>query len=102
MANENNQETQSVLWNWIAASLIASFVAGSIPTLLIFYVGFRYETEFVTALAMLALVGFCQSYFLFKNRLAQKGLTILGASLMIFSLLVNIALAYTGIYSFSS
>jgi hypothetical protein len=91
-------ETRSALWNWTVASLIAAFIAGSIPTLLIFYVGFRYETEFVTSLTMLAMIGFCQSYMHLQKKSLQQLVTLVGATLAVFSVLVNLALSYNGVY----
>jgi hypothetical protein len=84
-------------FNWLIASLFCSFVAGSIPTLLIFYVGFRYETEFITGLTLLALIGFCQLYALLRTTSAKSILALAGASLGAVSVLLNIALAFTGI-----
>jgi hypothetical protein len=94
----NHKDTQSALWSWITGSLLASFVGGAIPTLLIFYVAFRYETEFITDLTLLAVIGFCQAYILLKNRTAQIVLLSIGAVLILFSLYVNVALALTGMY----
>ena len=93
-------EIRSDLYNhfdWTVVSLSASFVAGSIPTLLLFYVGFRYETEFVSSLMLLGMIGFCQGYMLFRNAMVRKFYTVIGASLMVFSCAVNIALALSGI-----
>jgi hypothetical protein len=83
--------------DWTVISLITSFVGGSIPTLLIFYVGFRYETEFITGLLMLGLIGFCQSLVVLKNRVSQRAIAVIGISLMLFSILANIVLAFTGV-----
>jgi hypothetical protein len=91
-------ETQPALWNWIIGSLIASFIGGAIPTLLIFYVGFRYETEFITSLSLLAILGFCQSYRLLKSPVARNMVSIACVVLNLFSIYVNIALSFNGIY----
>ena len=84
-------------FDWTVVSLLASFVAGSLPTLLIFYVGFRYETEFITGLAMLGMIGVCQAYRLAKTPLAYTIWTATVAGLGIFSILANLALAFTGL-----
>jgi hypothetical protein len=81
-------------------SLFAAFLAGAIPTLLLFYVGFRYETEFITGLLMLGLIGLCQAFSNFPKPSGQKLVTFLGASLLTFSVLANIALALTGVTSY--
>jgi hypothetical protein len=84
-------------FDWTVISLLASFVAGAIPSLLLFYVGYRYETEFVTGILMLALIGFCQALILFRAKAAQKLVALIGGVLLFFSILANIALAFTGI-----
>ena len=94
----NIDDAPSVLWTWITGSLLASFVGGAIPTLLIFYVAFRYETEFITGLTLLAVIGFCQAYMLLKNRTARIVLLSIGAVLILFSIYINVALAFTGMY----
>lgn len=85
------------LFNWTILSLLGSFLAGSIPILLLFYVGFRYETEFITSLTLLGLIGFCQGCLVLKNMTARKLFAITGASVAIFSVLVSIALAFAGL-----
>ena len=95
---ENKGETLSVQWNWITGSLIGSFIGGAIPSLLIFYVGFRYETEFITSFSLLAILGFCQCYKLLKSQTAQTFVSIAGIVLILFSVYVNLALSFNGIY----
>ena len=84
-------------FDWTVLSLLFSFAAGSITTLLLFYVGFRYETEFITGLSMLALIGFCQVYTLMKKPAAKKVVAVVGAGLGSLSVLLNLALAFNGI-----
>jgi hypothetical protein len=98
-----NKDIRSNRYNpfdWTVVSLFAAFLAGSIPTLLLFYVGFRYETEFITGLLMLGLIGLCQAFSNFPKPSGQKLVTFLGASLLTFSVLANIALALTGVTSY--
>jgi hypothetical protein len=100
LSSLRNKETRSDLYNhfdWTVVSLVASFVAGSLPTLLLFYVGFRYETEFLTGILMLGLVGFCQGLMLLKNIVSRKVIAGIGSILIVFSILVNIALAFSGV-----
>ncbi|HSJ88600.1 MAG TPA: hypothetical protein VK909_15420, partial [Anaerolineales bacterium] len=92
----NKNQDLSILWTWITGSLIGSSIGGAIPTLLIFYVAFRYETEFITGLTMLAVIGFYQVYRLLQSRTARIVLLFIGTVLILFSVYVNIALAYTG------
>ncbi len=82
-------------WTWLG--LLGASVAGALPTLLLFYVGFRYETEFIASLTLLALVGFCQGYVLIRNHAARQVYAGFGILLILFSVLINMALAYTGI-----
>ena len=84
-------------FDWTALGLLGSFIAGSIPTLLLFYVGFRYETDFLPSLTLLALIGFCQGYQLLQNSSVRRLYTLFGTMLAIVSILLNLALAYTGI-----
>jgi len=95
-----SSERRTELFNhfdWTVLTLLGSFVAGSIPTLLIFYVGYRYETEFISGLTLLALTGFCQVYACQKNVGTKKAISLIGAVLGTFSLLLNLALALSGI-----
>lgn len=87
------------LFDWTVLGLLGTTIAGAMPTLLLFYVGFRYTTEFITSLTMLALVGFCQGYFLLKNAAAQKIYVIVGVSLALISVLLNLALTYKGTWA---
>jgi hypothetical protein len=96
IGRRDKKKNQYNFYDWTIISLIGSFVAGSIPTLLIFYVGFRYETEFITSLSMLGLIGFCQGYLLLKTTTARKLIAISGMGLAAFSVLASIALAFTG------
>ena len=84
------------LFDWTVLGLAGSAITGGLPTLLLFYVGFRYETEFIACLTLLALIGFCQAFQILKRRRARTLLTILGISLAVFSILANLALAYSG------
>ena len=84
------------LFDWTVLGLAGSAITGALPTLLLFYVGFRYETEFIACLTLLALIGFCQAFQILKRRRARTLLTILGISLAVFSILANLALAYSG------
>ncbi len=68
----NKKENLYNFFDWTAFSLIGSFIAGSIPILLLFYVGFRYETEFITSLTMLGLIGFCQGWLLLRGTTARQ------------------------------
>ncbi|HJS20320.1 MAG TPA: hypothetical protein VJ785_16345 [Anaerolineales bacterium] len=85
------------LFDWTVIGLLGSAIAGSIPALLLFYVGFRYETEFIASLTLLALIGFCQAYVVLKNMAAHRVLTIAGTFLAVYSVLVNLALSYGGV-----
>jgi hypothetical protein len=84
-------------FHWTVFSLISSFIAGSIPTLLIFYVGFRYETEFITGLLLLALIGLCQIYSTGYGTRFHRIIMFGGAMLLVFSIIVNVILAFTGV-----
>ncbi|HEX5840499.1 MAG TPA: hypothetical protein VFY26_21850, partial [Anaerolineales bacterium] len=84
------------VFDWTLPGLAGSSIAGALPTLLLFYVGFRYETEFIACLTVLALIGFSQGYPILKRRRARALFTILGISLAAFSILANLALAYSG------
>jgi hypothetical protein len=84
------------VYDWTVLGLAGSTIAGALPTLLLFYVGFRYETEFITCLTLLALIGFCQSYQILKSTPARTLFTVLGLSLAVFSIIANVALAYSG------
>jgi hypothetical protein len=84
-------------FDWTSLGLFGASAAGALPTLLLFYVGFRYETEFIASLTMLALIGFCQGYLLVRNNAARKVYAGFGILLILFSVLINMALAYTGI-----
>ena len=84
-------------FDWTVLGLLGSFIAGAIPTLLLFYVGFRYETDFLPSLTLLSLIGFCLGYQLLKNSSARRLYTVFGTVLAIVSILLNLALAYTGI-----
>jgi hypothetical protein len=86
-------------FDWTSLGLFGASIAGALPTLLLFYVGFRYETEFLVSLTLLAGIGFCQGYSLLKNHSAQKFYAILGITLALFSVLINVALAYSGVWS---
>lgn len=96
--SKENTTKSSGRWNWSVASLLASFVAGSIPTLLIFYVGFRYKTEFITGLTMLALIGLCQSYMFLNKEASKNAFTFIGAGSVLYSVFINVVLAFSGIY----
>lgn len=84
-------------FDWTIIGLLGSFIAGCVPILLYYYVGFRFETDFVASLTLLALIGFCQGYFLVKNDGPRKKYAIVGILLLLFSILINMALAYNGI-----
>lgn len=84
-------------FDWTVLGLFGSFIAGAVPTLLLFYVGYRYETDFITSLTLLALIGFCQGYMLLKNKTSRRLYVSLGLSLALYSVLANIILAYTGV-----
>lgn len=84
-------------FDWTVLSLIGSVVAGSIPTLLLFYVGFRYETEFITGWLILALIGFCQLYSTVKGSAFHRIMAFGGAVLLLFSIVTNVILALTGV-----
>jgi len=86
-------------FDWTSLGLFGASIAGALPTLLLFYVGFRYETEFIASLTLLALIGFCQGYFLLGNVFVRKLYAALGILLFLFSVLINMALAYTGIWA---
>ena len=85
-----------VFFDWTVLGLFGASIAGALPTLLLFYVGFRYETEFIACLTMLALIGFCQGYRM-VNAKTRKLFAILGIVLAVFSVLVNLAVTYTGV-----
>jgi hypothetical protein len=87
------------LFDWTALGLLGSFIAGCIPILLYYYVGFRFEADFVASLTLLALIGFCQGYFLIKNDVRRKMYAIIGILLSLFSVLINMALSYSGIWA---
>lgn len=84
-------------FDWTILSLLGSFLAGSTTVFLYFYVGFRFETEFIGSLTLLALIGLCQSWLASTNGGSRAFLGIVGISLALFSILVNLALAYSGI-----
>ncbi|HSK66525.1 MAG TPA: hypothetical protein VK888_06330 [Anaerolineales bacterium] len=84
------------VFDWTVPGLAGSVIAGALPTLLLFYVGFRYETEFIACLTLLAVIGFCQGYQILKSRRERTLLTALGISMAVFSILANLALAYSG------
>lgn len=83
--------------DWTILALLGAFIAGAIPTLLLFYVGFRYQTDFLPCLSLLALFGFCQGYLLLKSTSTRRVYTAAGIMLAVFSVLANLALAYTGV-----
>jgi hypothetical protein len=83
--------------DWIVTYLGGCFVASSLPVLLYFYVGARFETEFITSLNLLAIIGFCQLYALMKGATLRTLTVIAGAVLLGFSVLLNITLAYLGV-----
>jgi hypothetical protein len=85
------------LFDWTLLGMLGSSIAGSIPTLLLFYVGFRYETEFIASLTLLALIGFCHYYSFLKNTTSRISFALLLTSLVIFSLWANISLAFTSL-----
>jgi hypothetical protein len=87
------------LFDWTALGLLGSFITGCIPILLYYYVGFRFETDFVASLTLLALIGFCQVYFLIKNDVRRKMYALLGILLLLFSVLINMALSYSGTWA---
>jgi len=84
-------------FDWTVLGLLGSFVAGAIPTVLLFYVGFRYETDFLPSLTLLALTGFCLGYQHVKNMSARRLYTLFGTVLALVSIFLNVALAYTSI-----
>ena len=86
-----------VFFNWTLTALLGSALAGAIPTLLLFYVGFRYETEFIASLTLLAVLGFSQSYLFLKDSNSRRSLAIILTGLVGFSVWVNISLAYTSL-----
>jgi hypothetical protein len=85
------------VFDWTVVGLLGSSIAGSLPTLLLFYVGFRYETEFIASLTLLALIGICQGYRALRTAKARHVFHGLGIFLILFSILVNIALSYSGV-----
>ena len=97
-----NRESRGDLFSffdWTVLGLLAASIAGAMPTLLLFYVGFRYETEFIASLTLLALIGFCQGYQLLRNASAQRIYLIAGAALGLLSVFLNLALAYNGVWT---
>jgi hypothetical protein len=86
-------------FDWTVLGLLGASIAGAMPTLLLFYVGFRYETEFIASLTMLAMIGFCQGLLLLKNTAAQKAFAVTGISLALLSVLFNIVLSYNGVWA---
>jgi hypothetical protein len=84
-------------FDWTVLSLTGAFVAGSIPTLMIFYVGFRYETEFITGLLMLAILGFYQVYSMITKTVVKKVFVATGVIFVVFSIIANVTLAFTGL-----
>jgi hypothetical protein len=94
----NKSQSQSISWTWITGSLLGSFVGGAIPSLLLFYVAFRYEAEFITGLTLLAVISFCQIYTLLKSQTTRIVMSAIGTVLMLFSIYVNVAIAFTGMY----
>jgi hypothetical protein len=97
-ARESNVDPFT-FFDWTSLGLFGASVAGALPTLLLFYVGFRYVTEFIASLTLLALIGFCQGYLLVRNHVARKAYAGFGILLILFSVLINVALAYTGIWA---
>lgn len=85
--------------DWTTLGLFGASIAGAMPTLLLFYVGFRYETEFIASLTLLALTGFCQGWQLAKKDTGRRVYAVLGITLASLSVLINIALAYTGVWA---
>jgi hypothetical protein len=85
------------LSDWAILGLFGSFIASCLMVLLFFYVGLRYETEFISSLTLLALIGFCQGYMVVKTNSARKLFSVIGVSLALFSIFANLALAYTGV-----
>jgi hypothetical protein len=84
------------IFDWTVLGLLGSSIAGALPTLLLFYVGFRYETEFIAGLTLLALMGFCQGYLIIKAGRARWLFAIFGTILAVVSILLNLALSYVG------
>ncbi len=87
------------LFDWTILGLLGTFIAGCMPILLYYYVGFRFETDFIASLTLLALIGFCQGYLLVKNDGTRKKYAIFGILLLLFSVLINMALAYNGVWA---
>jgi hypothetical protein len=85
------------LFDWTVLGLLGASIAGALPTLLLFYVGFRYETEFIASLTLLSLIGACQSYAMLKNTPVRGWIAILSAGLALTSILLNLALSFGGI-----
>jgi hypothetical protein len=88
------------IFDWTVLGLLGSSIAGALPTLLLFYVGFRYETEFIAGLTLLALMGFYQGYRIIKDAGARRLFAIFGTTLAVVSILLNLALSYVGAISF--
>ena len=82
---------------WTILSLLGSFIAGCLAVLFYFYVGFRFETEFIPSLTMLALAGFCLGDQVLDTRSSRTWFTVTGAGLLVFSILMNLALSYSGL-----
>ena len=97
--SQDNREELFDIFDWTVLGLLGSALPGPFPTLLLFYVGFRYETEFIASLTLLALVGFCQGYLIIKAGRARRLFAIFGTTLAVVSILLNLALSYVGAIS---
>lgn len=95
--SNNETENRFSHFDWNVLNLTASWIGGSIPILLLFYAGIRYETEFVTSLGMLAFIGFCQIYQIPGRSSLRRALTIFSLTILVFSIIANVVLAYTGL-----
>src|SRR5581483_3770760 len=82
---------------WTITSLMGTFLFASAPIMLFFFAAYRYETDFIPALSILSAIGFCQGYTATQqNKVIRRALSILGISLVTFSVLLTTVLAYTG------
>ena len=81
--------------DWINASLIGSFLAPAIPLMMFFNAATRYESDFMSSLSMLAVIGFWQVSAWAENKKGlRKTFIAIGIILAILSAVINTIIAF--------